>query len=153
MQERELKEDEEMLVHDAGDTEFTNTGKEKKIKRIIILLIFLLIIAGIIIAIVLLLKKSDKSKPKPKNLENIDILKKDSDFVKPKSFSKNFELIQLKDSKYKIILVQDPKTVKAGVEIRTKFGYNTDVIDGFAHYAEHFFLDVQKKLLNSTFLI
>ena len=143
MQERELKEDEEMLVHDAGDTEFTNTGKEKKIKRIIILLILLLIIAGIIILIVLLLKKSDKSKPKQKN---IDILLKDSDFVKPKSFSKNFELIQLKDSKYKIILVQDPKTVKEGVEIRTKFGFNTDVIDGFAHYAEHVFFRGTEKV-------
>ena len=58
---------------------------------------------------------------------------KDSDFVKPKSFSKNFELIQLKESKYNIILVQDPKIVK-GIEKR-KFDFNTDVIDGFAHYA------------------
>ena len=35
--------------------------------------------------------------------------------------------------------MHDPKTVKAGVEIRTKFGFNTEPIDGFAHYAEHVF--------------
>ena len=45
----------------------------------------------------------------------------DSDFVKPKSLTKKFELIHLKGTNYSFILVQDPKTVKAGVEIRTKF--------------------------------
>ena len=70
----------------------------------------------------------------------------DSDFVKPKSLTKKFELIQLKGTNYSFILVQDPKTVKAGVEIRTKFGFNTEPIDGFAHYAEHVFFRGTEKV-------
>ena len=69
----------------------------------------------------------------------------DSDFVKPKSLTKKFELIHLKGTNYSFILVQDPKTVKAGVEIRTKFGFNTEPIDGFAHYAEHVFFPRYRK--------
>ena len=79
--------------------------------------------------------ESNESNESKSDQKNIDIIMKDSDFVKPKSSTKNFELIQLKESNYQVILVHDPKTVKAGVEIRTKFGFNTDVIDGFAHYA------------------
>ena len=30
MKDRELKDKEEILVHDVGETEFENTGKEKK---------------------------------------------------------------------------------------------------------------------------
>ena len=162
---QELKENDEVLVHDVGETEneFSNTGKEKKIKRLIIFLVLILVIAGIVVTIILLLNKSEpepKTEPEPKpqpgpgpgpgpqpepepepepDTEKVDILLKDSDFVKPKSTTKKYELIQLKGSKYKFILVKDPKTVKAGIEIRTKFGFNTEVIDGFAHYAEHVF--------------
>ena len=153
MIERELKEDQEILVHDVGETEpeFTNTGKEKKIKRLIIILIILLIIAAIIVTLVLLLRKSDDDdepdKPddhKP-DQKNFNILMEDSNFTKPKSLTKKFELIQLKGSNYSFVLVHDPKTVKAGVEIRTKFGFDTEPIDGFAHYAEHvFFRGTQK---------
>ncbi len=154
---QELKDNDEVLVHDVGETEneFTNTGKEKKIKRLILILILLLIIAGIVVAIILIVRNSDedseeKSDPKPEpepepkpepepDKEKVDILMKDSEFIKPKGTTKKYELIQLKGSKYKFVLVQDPKTVIAGIEIRTKFGSNTEVIDGFAHYAEHVF--------------
>ena len=139
---QELKDNDEVLVHDVGETEneFTNTGKEKKIKRLILILILLLIIAGIVVAIILIVRNSDedseeKSDPKPEpepepDKEKVDILMKDSEFIKPKGTTKKYELIQLKGSKYKFVLVQDPKTVKAGIEIRTKW---------FAHYAEHVF--------------
>ena len=159
---QELKDNDEVLVHDVGETEneFSNTGKEKKIKRLIIFLILLLIIAGIVVAIILIVRNSDedseeKSDPKPEpepqpDKEKVDILMKDSEFIKSKSTTKKYELIQLKGSKYKFVLVQDPKTVKAGIEIRTKFGFNTEVIDGFAHYAEHVFFRGTEKSL--TFL-
>ena len=49
--------------------------------------------------------------------------------------------MQLKDSKYKFFLVHDPKTVTEGIEIRTNFGFSTDIFDGFAHYAEHVFFE------------
>ena len=62
---------------------------------------------------------------------------KESDFIMPQSNSKKIQIIQLKESKYKFILVHDPKTVNAGIEFRTKLGFNTEILDGLAHYAEH----------------
>ena len=134
MMERELKGKDEVLINDIDEKEFSNTGKEKKIKRIIIFSIILLVIAVIILIIVLALKKSDDN-------EKYEILLSDSKFEKPKNFLKQYEFIKIKDSKYKFFLVHDPKTVSAGIEFRTNFGFTTDVIDGFAHYAEHIFFE------------
>lgn len=41
MIERELKEDDEILINDIDESEFSNRGKEKKIKRIFIFSILL----------------------------------------------------------------------------------------------------------------
>ena len=64
-----------------------------------------------------------------------------SNFEKPNNFLKQYEFIQLRDSEYKFFLVHDPKTMTAGIEFRTKFGYTTDIIDGFANYAENVFFE------------
>ena len=71
---------------------------------------------------------------------------KDSQFIKPKGSLKKYELIQIKDSKYKCLLFHDPKTSGGGLEIRTNFGSDTDVIDGFSHYAEHIFFEGTEKI-------
>ena len=237
MIERELKENDEVLINDIDENEFLYRGREKKIKRLILLSIILSVIIGIIIIIVVASKKSeddikdvspddisDKSsgdnsdtasddisdktsddisdtpsddisdtstdeisdasiddisdstsddisdipsddisdipsddisdKPSDDSSDTtsddisddtkekeLNILIKDSNFEKPNNFLKQYEFIQLKDSKYKFFLVHDPKTVTAGIEFRTKFGYTTDIIDGFAHYAENVFFE------------
>ena len=69
------------------------------------------------------------------------ILLNNTNFVKPNNFLKQYEFIQLRDSEYKFFLVHDPKTLTAGIEFRTKFGYTTDIIDGFANYAENVFFE------------
>ena len=62
MKERELKEGEEVLIGDLGETEpdFKNQGKSKKLKRLLIFSILLIIIIAIVVVLVLLLKKDDK---------------------------------------------------------------------------------------------
>ena len=93
--------------------------------------------------------EADQPQPQPKpepDQKNFAVLMKDLDFVKPKSLTKKFELIQLNGINYSFILVQDPKTVKTGVEIRTKFGFNKESIDGFTHYAEHVFFRGTEKV-------
>ena len=145
MKDQELQEREEVLVHDVGDTEFTNSGKEKKIKRLIIFAVIILVIVAIVI-IIIYVTQSDDDKDNENEGEDVDdkkfkVLLNDSQFAKPKNFIKQYEFIQLKDSKYKFFLIHDPKTVTEGIIIRTNFGYSTDIIDGFAHYAEHVFFE------------
>ena len=60
---------------------------------------------------------------------------------------KTYEIIEFKNSKNKFILISDPYTYDSGIAIKTKFGYYTSIIDGFAHYAEHIFFGGSKKYL------
>lgn len=60
---------------------------------------------------------------------------------KPLYSNKKYEIIQLTQSKYKFILINDPKTLNSGIEIRTKFCFNTELIDGLALYVELVFLE------------
>ena len=136
--ERELKEKddkEEVFVGEVGETDFPEPGKKKKIIRIVILIAVLLVLVGIGVTLFFLLRGDKKEDKK----EKATILMDDSKFKKPKTLTKKYELVQLKDSKYKFILVHDPITLNGGIEIRTKYGFDTEPIDGFAHYAEHIF--------------
>ena len=136
-----MTDKEEGLIGPIGD-EFDETEvKKRKIRRIIIIVAVLLVIAAIAVTLVFLLKDSGKEKDEdPK----YDILMKESDFIMPQSTTKRVQLIQLKESKYKFILVHDPKTANAGIEFRTNFGFNTEVLDGLAHYAEHVWFEGSK---------
>ena len=129
-----------------GDNEYDEEIKKKRMMRIIIFSIIILVIIAIIVILVVVLRDSDdkdKSDPQKDDL-NPKILMTDSNFNKPKSISKKYQLIELKESKYKFLLVHDPKTVNAGLEVRTKFGFDTEIIDGLAHYAEHVFFEGTK---------
>ena len=141
MMDKELRGKEEALVGSVGNEFDESELKSRKIKRIVIIVIAIVVVAAIVVTLVLLLKDSDKDKEDQGSGENNelkpDILMTDSDFIKPKSTTKKFQLVELKESKYKFILVQDPKTVNAGIEFRTHFGFCTEVLDGLAHYAEH----------------
>ena len=129
------------LGNDPNDDEI----KCRRIKRIIILIAIILVIAAIVVTLVLVLKGSDKKEEDKPTQDLIpDILMKDSDFIKPISTTKEIQLIELKESKYKFILVHDPKTVNSGLQYRTNFGFCTEVLDGLAHYAEHVFFEGTK---------
>ena len=52
---------------------------------------------------------------------------KESDFITSQSTTKKIQLIKLKESNYTFILVHDPKTINAGIEFRTNFGFSTEV--------------------------
>ena len=142
MKENELKGMDEVLVHDVGETEpeFTNDGKSKKIKRLIVFSIILIVIVAIVVTVILLVRDKDEDK------DNTTILMDDDDFIKPNNTNKKYQLIELEKSKYKFILVHDPYTANGGIEIKTNFGCNSEVIDGFAHYAEHIFFGGTKKI-------
>ena len=92
-----------------------------------------IIIVVIVVIIILWVKKDVESK------EKTTIIMENEKFNKPKNTKKQYQLIKLKKSGYKFILIHDPYTVNGGLEIKTNLGFNTEFVDGFAHYAEHIF--------------
>ena len=140
-----MKDKDVELLGSLGNEPNDDEIKCRRIKRIIILIAIILVIAAIVVTLVLVLKGSDKKEEDKPTQDLIpDILMKDSDFIKPISTTKEIQLIELKESKYKFILVQDPKTVNSGLQYRTNFGFCTEVLDGLAHYAEHVFFEGTK---------
>ena len=123
--------------------------KKKKLTRKILFIIILLVIAAIIIILVLSLRKNNNNKEKEK--DRTKILIDDSKFKKPKNTIKKYQLIELEKSKYKFILIEDPKTLIGGIEVKTNLGYNTEYADGFAHYAEHIFFGGSEKVTELEF--
>ena len=123
MKENELKGMDEVLVHDVGETEpeFTGDLKKKKITRVIIIAVALILIVAIVVTLILLLKKDDDDDEK----DETTILMENEEFNKPKNTNKEYQLIQLKKSGYKFILVHDPYTTNGGLEIKTNLGFNT----------------------------
>ena len=136
------KDKDEDLIGPIGEEfEDIDSKKGKTTKIIIIIVLASLVIVSLAVTLFFILKNSAKDKDdsdsKEKKDLQYDILMKESDFIMPQSNSKKIQIIQLKESKYKFILVHDPKTVNAGIEFRTKLGFNTEILDGLAHYAEH----------------
>ena len=78
--------------------------------------------------------------------DSYKILYTNDKIIKPLNTIKKYEIIELKKSKYKFILINDPKTLNGGLDIRSIFGFHTDIIDGFAHYAEHIFFGGTKNI-------
>ena len=146
--EEELKNNNEILIGDVGDTaepELQNEAKKKRVKRIIIFSIIVLLVIAAIVVVFLLLKKSDAGGDEVSN-EKFSVLFSDSQISKPLHTNKKYEVIKLKDNNYTFVLVHDPKTLTGGIEIRTPFGFHTEIIDGFAHYAEHIFFGGTEKV-------
>ena len=135
--------DEEMIGKSGSSKEI----KKKRIIRIIILSAIVLVISAIIVTVVLLTKKSDENEGDntdntnntPSQEETITILYDNTQIKKPNHTNKEYQIIQLDKSKYKFMLIKDPKSLNGALEIRTNLGFDTEVIDGFAHYAEHTF--------------
>ena len=139
-----MKDKEIELIGSLGNEPDKDEIKRRRIKRIIILIAVILVVAAIVVTLVLVLKPSKKNDNNPPQDLIPEILMKDSDFIKPRSTTKEFQLIELKESKYKFILVHDPKTVNSGLQFRTNFGFSTEILDGLAHYAEHVFFEGTK---------
>ena len=141
-------EDENLIGPIDDELEGVEPKKGKTKKIIIISILSFLVIASLTVTLFLILKNSGKNQDYSDSEEKkdlkYDILMKESDFIMPQSNTKKIQLIQLKESKYKFILVHDPKTVNAGIEFRTNFGFNTEVLDGLAHYAEHVWFEGTK---------
>ena len=150
--EKELQNKDECFIGEIGDTaepELQDEAKKKRVKRIIIFSVILLIAIAATVIIMLFLKKSNDKKEsggKENSNEKFNILFNDSQISKPLHTNKKYEVIKLKDNDYTFILLHDPKTLKGGLEIRTKFGFHTEIIDGFAHYAEHIFFGGTEKV-------
>ena len=83
-----------------GDNEYDEEIKKKRMMRIIIFSIIILVIIAIIVILVVVLRDSDdkdKSNSDPEKDDlNPKILMTDSNFNKPKSISKKYQLIELK---------------------------------------------------------
>ena len=126
--EDEEKEEFTGLLVDESDI---NEIKKRKIKRIILIVGVLLVIAAIAVTLYFVLKDSDKNKEDSDSGDNkdpkYDIIMKESDFITSQSTTKKIQLIKLKESNYTFILVHDPKTINAGIEFRTNFGFSTEV--------------------------
>ena len=123
--------------------------KKKKLTRIILFIIILLVIAAIIIILVLSLRKNNNNEEKEK--DRTKILIDDSKFKKPKNTIKKYQLIELEKSKYKFILIEDPKILIGGIQVKSNLGFNTEYADGFAHYAEHIFFGGSEKVTGLEF--
>ena len=139
--DKDKEEDEDLIGPIGEELEDIDSKKGKTKKIIIIIVLASLVIASLAVTLFFIFKNSAKDKDDSDSEEKkdlkYDILMKESDFIMPLSNSKKIQIIQLKESKYKFILVHDPKTVNAGIEFRTKLGFNTEILDGLAHYAEH----------------
>lgn len=137
-------------VGESPEPELQEEAKKKKVKRIILFSVILLIVIAVVIAVIIFLKLSSgdkkESESKETSNEKYNVLYSDSQISKPLHTNKKYEVIKLKDNDYTFVLVHDPKTVTGGLEIRTKFGFNTEIIDGFAHYAEHIFFGGTEKV-------
>jgi len=150
--EEELQNKDEVFIGEIGDSaepELQKEAKKKKVKRIILFSVILLVTISIAIIISIFQKISDdknKSQGKDISNENFNILYSDSQISKPLHTNKKYEVIKLNNNDYIFILVHDPKTLTGGLEIRTKFGFHTDLIDGFSHYAEHIFFGGTEKI-------
>ena len=98
-----MKDKDVELLGSLGNEPNDDEIKCRRIKRIILLIAIILVIAVIVVTLALVLKGSDK-KEEDKPIQDLipDILMKDSDFIKPISTTKEIQLIQLKESKYKL---------------------------------------------------
>ena len=97
-----MKDKDEILVA-KGESEYDDEIKKKKMMRIIIFSIIALVIIAIIVTLFLVLRDSydkDKSNSDSKNDDlKPKTLMTDSDFIKPKSISKTYELIEIQENK------------------------------------------------------
>ncbi len=79
-----------------------------------------------------------------KKNKNHKIIFPNEKIKKPLKTNKKYEIIKLKNN-YTFILINNPNTLESGIEIKSKLGFQTDIIDGFSHFAEHIFFGGSKK--------
>ena len=71
--------------------------------------------------------------------DSFQIICSNSEINKPKNDYRQYEIIQLKESKYNIILISDPKSIDGGISIKSKYGKLTSIFDGFSDFSSNVF--------------
>ena len=106
----------------------TNCCSKHKCTIIVVISILILIVVTIILVVVLTKKSSD---------ESFEILKKDSDFIKPNiRLNAEFKLIKTKNGMIGI-LINDPYAEYSQVSLNIPNGSYTETVPGLAHFGEH----------------
>ena len=91
--------------------------------------------------------------------DSFKIIYSNSEINKPKNDYRKYEIIELNESKYNIILISDSKSIDGGIAIKSKYGKLTSIFDGFSDFSSNVFyygnknnLEVKNKLsqFNST---
>ena len=71
--------------------------------------------------------------------DSYKIIYSNSQINKPINDYRQYEIIQLKESKYNIILISDSKSIDGGISIKSKYGKLTSIFDGFNDFASNIF--------------
>ena len=103
-----------------------------------ILVLFAIIVAiTITIVLVVVLTKEEKKEEEKKNSLPVEIIKNDSDFIKPPiKLNAEFKLVRTQNGMTGL-LINDPYTDFSVVELNVPNGSYTETVPGLAHFAEH----------------
>ena len=71
--------------------------------------------------------------------DSYKIIYSNSQINKPINDYRQYEIIQLNESKYNIILISDSKSIDGGISIKSKYGKLTSIFDGFNDFASNIF--------------
>ena len=97
----------------------------------IIVTLLIIIVVALIIILVIVLKKNDN------NNDKFEILKKDSDFIKPNiRLNAEFQLVKTKNGMIGL-LINDPYAQYSQVTLSIPNGSYTETVPGLAHFGEH----------------
>ena len=131
----------EILIKNPNENNsLLNEEKNMQKKRRIILLTLIIITLIIIIFII----RENIPENNIKKNKNFKIIFPNEKIKKPLKTNKKYEIIKLKNN-YTFILINNPNSLESGIEIKSKLGFQTDIIDGFSHFAEHIFFGGSKK--------
>ena len=71
--------------------------------------------------------------------DSFKIIYSNSQINKPKNDYRQYEIIELNESKYNIILISDSKSIDGGISIKSKYGKLTSIFDGFSDFSSNVF--------------
>ena len=113
------------------DEPSTNCCSKHLCTIIVVCSLLVLIVVGIVLAVVLTKDSSDDEE------NSYEVIKKDSDFIKPKiRLNAEFKLIKTKNGMTGI-LINDPFAEYSQVSLNIPNGSYTETVPGLAHFGEH----------------
>ena len=110
---------------------------KKHWKTILVLFAIIVAITITIVLVVVLTKEEKKEEEEKKNSLPVEIIKNDSDFIKPPiKLNAEFKLVRTKNGMLGL-LINDPYTTYSLVELNMPNGSYTETVPGLAHFGEH----------------